>query len=1160
MLNLSDNDAEMLQKFADTFIGPKLQRNLARLYSQHTRLRAQGVGLPSWTEAERVHRLREAEKLLVVGLVTNDAGKKRQYLRRAGEVFEWAATGLPEADPTPVFLLASSAYQLAGYYARATGILSEHQLDGTTSEVLAAFLCADFPKAQQLLFQYWKNFHNQELPDSGNPQSIYLEQILRAMSIVVEWLRRGTEPRLDRAIRNLELSAKALRYDSDSYSWLLGLLFARISQKYKEDALWHSFAGVTKEMSELGHMALSNYARGAFLSKKILTWPSQQAGIRAINANNSFALCTPTGSGKTRVAEIAILKYLFGEANEFGSPPIVLYLAPSRALCAEVESTLSNSLCKTKAAISITSLYGGADFGATDITTFDEHPVVLICTHEKVDALIRFYGTHIFSRVTCVIIDEAHAVQFSGNNDEIIQANSRALRLEVLVGRLKSFCGARTKFIALSAVAAEIKEPLAQWVTDEVDTQPITADYRSTRQLFGKLLCEADGKTRLEYDVLDGQLFVVANENESPYVHDPFPPHPETGVVFKPTDSFATKSRAHLLWAAMHFSRHSDDGKHRPVLISVAAHPEYYAKTFLELLDGPWKSHELPHFFSRPTSGLRVDLFLKCLSSCEDYFGKNSREYRLLDKGIVLHHGKMPPVMSRLVIQLIKNQIVNIVVATSTLSEGVNLPFETVLIPSLSRYPDELTPSEVINIAGRAGRPGYSTEGKTLVLLPMHPKKKDHGQIRIYNSIVEVMASKNEKVTNEINSPLYALIDIIHKTWMKLSGSKDYTSFISWLENVAYTDINQKSVNLITSLDTLDQQILTVIEESEFLIPELSTEERLQIFWRKSLASLEKHSKQAETIFVKRGEALIQKIYPNQSHRKKLYQTSLPPRDGNTIIEILPQIMTHLKEAINFHVWSDEERLIHFNTLIEKISTVSTFEISDLKYTRSSIPWQNVLRWWMSPTSSHQLPNDSAVTAWYKYAADNFIYKLNWALGSILGLLLNESEETSLLKQWEECALPWVVLWYKDMLCWGTLDPVSSYILSQKAAFTRPDAKIIAHEYRNGISKFEDSDFKPTQIKKWLALRLPEEKKAQKHKRVRKIAATLLVDFSRSSINEGIYVWPTEGSANDIYWLDAAGYLIAKSPAPDDWQLVVGGSFDYFLKISSSVIRITRYV
>ena len=60
--------------------------------------------------------------------------------------------------------------------------------------------------------------------------------------------------------------------------------------------------------------------------------------------------------------------------------------------------------------------------------------------------------------------------------------------------------------------------------------------------------------------------------------------------------------------------------------------------------------------------------------------------------------------------------------------------------------------------------------------------------------------------------------------------------------------------------------------------------------------------------------SLIQKIYPNQSHRKKLYQTSLPPRDGNTIIEILPQIMTHLKEAINFHVWSDEERLIHFNT------------------------------------------------------------------------------------------------------------------------------------------------------------------------------------------------------------------------------------------------------
>lgn len=93
-----------------------------------------------------------------------------------------------------------------------------------------------------------------------------------------------------------------------------------------------------------------------------------------------------------------------------------------------------------------------------------------------------------------------------------------------------------------------------------------------------------------------------------------------------------------------------------------------------------------------------------CLSACADYFGEKSREYRLLKHGIVMHHGKMPQAMSGLLIKLIKNNIINIVIATSTLSEGVNLPVETVLIPTLVRYPDLLSAKEFSNLIGRAGQ------------------------------------------------------------------------------------------------------------------------------------------------------------------------------------------------------------------------------------------------------------------------------------------------------------------------------------------------------------------------------------------------------------------------------------------------------------------------
>ncbi|BAZ05960.1 hypothetical protein [Calothrix sp. NIES-3974] len=41
---------------------------------------------------------------------------------------------------------------------------------------------------------------------------------------------------------------------------------------------------------------------------KTLAWRSQICGIERLATAESFALCTPTGSGKTRIAELAILQ------------------------------------------------------------------------------------------------------------------------------------------------------------------------------------------------------------------------------------------------------------------------------------------------------------------------------------------------------------------------------------------------------------------------------------------------------------------------------------------------------------------------------------------------------------------------------------------------------------------------------------------------------------------------------------------------------------------------------------------------------------------------------------------------------------------------------------------------------------------------------------
>ena len=301
---MAEDSLDLIQEFGERMAGPVLSRGIARLYSQHTRLRAGTNGLSSWTDAELLARLGEGEKLLVAGIAAADSLDHRRYLRRAGEIFEWAAATSPTEMPIPVVLLAASAYQLAGYPARASGILSEHPLPDNTSRVLAALLRADFPEAQRLLLETWRIAGSQETA-RGPWGSAILDQLLRALGVLSAWLRWGDDVRIDTALTTLEKVSHALRYDSDRFSWLLAVVFAAIGREYQSDALWTVLSPLMTTVTEEGRRAFDRYARVAFSEKKMLTWPSQQAGISGIVSEGSFALCTPTGSGKTRVAELA---------------------------------------------------------------------------------------------------------------------------------------------------------------------------------------------------------------------------------------------------------------------------------------------------------------------------------------------------------------------------------------------------------------------------------------------------------------------------------------------------------------------------------------------------------------------------------------------------------------------------------------------------------------------------------------------------------------------------------------------------------------------------------------------------------------------------------------------------------------------------------------
>jgi superfamily II RNA helicase len=97
---------------------------------------------------------------------------------------------------------------------------------------------------------------------------------------------------------------------------------------------------------------------------------------------------------------------------------------------------------------------------------------------------------------------------------------------------------------------------------------------------------------------------------------------------------------------------------------------------------------------------------------------------RLVRHGVGVHHAGMLPKYRRLVETLAQAGLLKVICGTDTLGVGINVPIRTVLITSLSKFDGTkvrlLSVREFHQIAGRAGRAGYDTAGRVVVLAPEH--------------------------------------------------------------------------------------------------------------------------------------------------------------------------------------------------------------------------------------------------------------------------------------------------------------------------------------------------------------------------------------------------------------------------------------------------------
>jgi ATP-dependent RNA helicase DOB1 len=93
----------------------------------------------------------------------------------------------------------------------------------------------------------------------------------------------------------------------------------------------------------------------------------------------------------------------------------------------------------------------------------------------------------------------------------------------------------------------------------------------------------------------------------------------------------------------------------------------------------------------------------------------------LLEKGIGVHHSGLLPILKETIEILFQEGLIKVLFATETFSIGLNMPAKTVVFTKVTKYDGTsirpLTPSEYVQMSGRAGRRGLDERGIVIMMV-----------------------------------------------------------------------------------------------------------------------------------------------------------------------------------------------------------------------------------------------------------------------------------------------------------------------------------------------------------------------------------------------------------------------------------------------------------
>ena len=407
---------------------------------------------------------------------------------------------------------------------------------------------------------------------------------------------------------------------------------------------------------------LPEWARQGFGSSKSLNRIQTKCFPTAFKNDGNMLICAPTGSGKTNVAMLAILREIgknrkpeTGEINldDFK----IVYIAPLKALVQEQVGNFGKRL--EPYGIKVSELTGDRQLTKQQIADTQ----IIVTTPEKWDVITRKATDMSYTNlVRLIVIDEIHLLH-----------DDRGPVLESIVSRtIRKIeqTGDPVRLVGLSATLPNYRDVASFLRVDPLDGLfHFDGSYRPCplrQEFIGVTDKKAIKQLKTMNDVCYTKVMEQVGQNKQQL------------LIFVHSRKETAKTAKYIKDKALEM------------------------ETIGQILRSDAASREI----LEEESGQVMDRDLK----------------ELMPYGFGIHHAGMSRSDRSSVEDLFADGSIQVLVCTATLAWGVNLPAHTVIIKGTQIYSPEkgswveLSPQDVLQMLGRAGRPQYDTFGEGIII------------------------------------------------------------------------------------------------------------------------------------------------------------------------------------------------------------------------------------------------------------------------------------------------------------------------------------------------------------------------------------------------------------------------------------------------------------